>query len=132
MSVKLSEKDGTFVRQGHKAFAEPGTLCPCCGALDPKTAEEPGRFGSVWCACGLHVDARTLAEAVAKWNARCEDACDGDPMRCPCCGSEVEAMQTLNDSNNLGASGSVWCQGCGLHMSKRTLEGAIEAWNRRI
>ncbi len=33
MGMKLSEKDGAFIRQGHKAFAEPGTLCRCGGEL---------------------------------------------------------------------------------------------------
>lgn len=34
MSVKLSEKDCAFIRQAHKAFAEPGTLCQCGGELN--------------------------------------------------------------------------------------------------
>ena len=50
---------------------------------------------------------------------------------CPCCGSErLETTENINESNNLGRCGAVWCE-CGLHMSARTLEEAVARWNAR-
>lgn len=50
---------------------------------------------------------------------------------CPCCGSaSLETTENINESNNLGKCGAVWCE-CGLHMSARTLKEAMIAWNAR-
>lgn len=50
---------------------------------------------------------------------------------CPCCGSaSLETTENINESNNLGRCGAVWCE-CGLHMSARTLKEAMTAWNAR-
>lgn len=50
---------------------------------------------------------------------------------CPCCGSaSLETTENINESNNLGRCGAVWCE-CGLHMSARTLKEAMTAWNTR-
>lgn len=50
---------------------------------------------------------------------------------CPCCGSaSLETTENINESNNLGRCGAVWCE-CGLHMSARTLKDAMTAWNAR-
>ena len=50
---------------------------------------------------------------------------------CPCCGStSLETTENINESNNLGRCGAVWCE-CGLHMSARTLKEAVTAWNAR-
>lgn len=50
---------------------------------------------------------------------------------CPCCGStHLETTANVNESNNLGRCGAVWCE-CGLHMSARSLEEAMARWNSR-
>lgn len=50
---------------------------------------------------------------------------------CPCCGStHLETTANVNESNNLGGCGAVWCE-CGLHMSARSLEEAMARWNAR-
>lgn len=50
---------------------------------------------------------------------------------CPCCGStHLETTENINESNNLGRCGAVWCE-CGLHMSARSLEEAMARWNAR-
>lgn len=50
---------------------------------------------------------------------------------CPCCGStHLETTENVNESNNLGRCGAVWCE-CGLHMSARSLEEAMARWNAR-
>ena len=50
---------------------------------------------------------------------------------CPCCGStHLETTENVNESNNLGRCGAVWCE-CGLHMSARSLEEAMTRWNAR-
>lgn len=51
---------------------------------------------------------------------------------CPCCGSaSLETTENINESNNLGRCGAVWCE-CGLHMSARTLKDAMTDWNARF
>lgn len=50
---------------------------------------------------------------------------------CPCCGNtHLETTANVNESNNLGRCGAVWCE-CGLHMSARSLEEAMARWNAR-
>lgn len=50
---------------------------------------------------------------------------------CPCCGStHLETTENVNESNNLGRCGAVWCE-CGLHMSARSLDDAVTRWNAR-
>lgn len=50
--------------------------CPCCGNTHLETtanvneSSNLGRCGAVWCECGLHMSARSLEEAMARWNAR--------------------------------------------------------------
>lgn len=54
-----------------------------------------------------------------------------EPIPCPCCGGmRIETTGNINESNNLGRFGAVWCE-CGLHMTRKTLEEAIAAWNTR-
>ena len=37
MAVELSETQKAFIKQGHKKFAEPNTVCRCGGRLKPIT-----------------------------------------------------------------------------------------------
>lgn len=50
MALKLSEKDGAFIRQGHKKFADPWTLCQCGGELRGLrySCDAMGRTDGVW------------------------------------------------------------------------------------
>lgn len=58
--------------------------------------------------------------------------CTSEELKpCPCCGStHLETTANVNESNNLGRCGAVWCE-CGLHMSARSLEEAMARWNAR-
>lgn len=94
--------------------------CPCCGNMHLETtanvneSNNLGRCGAVWCECGLHMSARSLEEAMARWNARAERTC-----RIEWRGEVYESEEGIEED------GSYFCTAC-----DQELTGSLaEAWD---